>query len=719
MRATALAALFALAALSCAPPGPTTLNNVMTENNVNPVGTIQGRVTDATTGAPLGGVTVTTLKGVPVTKMTDPDGFYAIDGLPGGATYTLIYDLSGYVRSIAAATLAAATGDFPTGNATTTRNVVLAKGTAEVRGYVFAAEGRAASGASVVADLRADGFDLIATARVAADGSFKLTGLPGFAAGLLVSLVVAPYDENADGTPDYGAAYRSVIVYAAAASFVVIAISPTAVSIVSTNLSDGELGVTEPIQVAFSVPMDPEQTTASLRNASRSVDVAVVTSWDPGRITLTVRTAGDAPLGAGQRYQLNLSARSQSGAFLTAGIPFQAVSSPVTPITKILANLKVEKPRPADWDSTIFELSWDAAAEASRYRVYAHDSATNPSWVFLRDVFTSPAPLVTVFLPTPFDTYTGDGYRTPLAFGTTVTFAVVPVDGYGYEAPLSNAAAVTVRDEARPTATAVQTGNAINQSGGSRTFELAVAFDEYMDTAAAPTINLPLAAANATWAWNRGLLSGVFTITVPTNSDARGPYVVSGARDTSGNGMVDLTGTFIGQRELIGSGTFEGTPCTLSGWSATNQAGASTPIYPSPIAQSFLVRNGSCAALVGVSATGTAGFGSSILSQQISLPAQANKIDLVLWYQAATDRPFSSAIQQECEIYDAAGTVYLATVFQHFWGTVRSTWQRQAADLTPFAGLTVTLRCAVTNFSNSTASRSAVYLDDVSIVAHL
>ncbi|MHB8873381.1 MAG: carboxypeptidase regulatory-like domain-containing protein [Myxococcaceae bacterium] len=719
MRNSSLALVAALA-VGCSqpPPADQVVNNINTESNVAPTGTLQGRVTDSTTGEPLGGVAVSTLAGAPVSATTDPNGAWVLPLVPAGTTYTLTFDLAGYVRSVATAYLESKTGDFPTGNAVTTRNVVLAKGTAEVRGYVFAAQGRTAAGATVVADLRDLGFDLVVSTKVAADGTFKLTGLPGFAAGLTIPLVVPPYDENADGVPDYAAAARTVAVFSGATSFAVISIAASGAAILSTNLSDGQLLVGEPITVVFTAQMSPGETTATLRNVSRAVDVAVVQSWDAARLALTVKTSGDAPLGAGQRYQLNLQARAQNGAWLMVGIPFQVLASPVPPITRVLTNLKVESPASPDWNTTSYVLSWDPATEAAAYRAYAHDSATNPSWVLLGTVGTSPAPLTTVLLPAAFDTYSGDLVRTPLAFGTSVTLAVVPVDVYGNESPLPSAASVVVKDTARPAAVETQVGNANNQGSTSETIELRLDFSEYMDNTVAPTITLPATGMTSTWTWDRSLLQGKFDLTVPANSDRRGPFTVSGAKDTNGNTMVDLTGTLTGQQELIVNGTFEGTPCSLTGWAATTQIGGNTPTFPAPIAQSARSRTGSCAAQAGVAATGTAAYGSSVLSQQLSVPAGASKVDLVLWYQVTTDRPFSCFIRQRCDLYDAAGTAFLANVFgQADCGAVRNNWTRVNLDLLPYASQTVTLSCETANLSATVASRSALYLDDVSVIA--
>lgn len=720
MRPSALAVAVALTFGCAQPQAPlaTLVSNVNTESNVAPTGTLQGRVTDSTTGAPLGDVAVSTLAGKLVTATTDPDGNWVLPLVPAGATYTLTFDLAGYVRSLATAFLESTTGTFPTGNAVTTRNVVLARGTAEVRGYVFAAQGRTATGATVVADLRELGFDLVVSTKVGADGAFTLTGLPGFAAGLTIPLVVPPYDENADGIPDYAATSRTVAVFSGATSFAVISIAASGVAILSTNLSDGQLLLNEAISVVFTAQMNPTETTATLRNVSRAVDVAVVSSWDAARLALTVRTSGGVPLGAGQRYQLNLSARAQNGASLVVGIPFQVLDSPVPPITRVLTNLKVEAPAAPDWNTTSYVLSWDAATEAAGYRAYAHDSATNPTWVLLGTVGTSPAPLVTAQLPAAFDTYSSDGVRTPLAFGTTVTLAVVPVDAYGNESPLPSAASVVVRDTARPVAFESQVGNAFNQSNAAETIELWLDFSEYMDTTAAPTLTLPVAGMTSTWTWDRQLLSGKFDITIPANTDGRGAFTARGAKDSSGNAMVDLTGPLTGQQELVGNGTFEGAPCSLTGWTATTVAGANTPTLAAPIAQSARTRTGSCAAQTGAAPTGTAGYGSSVLTQQLSVPAGATRVDLVLWNQVATDLPFSCSIRQRCDLYNGAGTTLLQNVFGAFdCGAVRTNWTRVALDLLAYAGQTVTLRCETTNSSGVTASRSALYLDDVSVVA--
>src|SRR5512133_604600 len=155
-----------------------------------PTGSIVGVVTSLRTGAPLSGVTVSVPDpaGGMISATTDADGAYALGNLVAGASYAVRFSLAGHVPAFRhSPPIPNTAGDYPSYGVVQV-DVALAQANATLKGHVYARDGAPASGVDLVADLRDQGFDLVATARTDAQGAYALTGLPAAPEGLLVAV---------------------------------------------------------------------------------------------------------------------------------------------------------------------------------------------------------------------------------------------------------------------------------------------------------------------------------------------------------------------------------------------------------------------------------------------------------------------------------------------------------------------------------------------------
>lgn len=700
-------AITALLAFGCGgpPPPETTINE---QANVLPRGAIHGRVTDAMTGAPLGGVTVRTFASAALNATTGADGFYIINDVPAGSTYTVYFELDGYVRGVANAALLGAVGDFPAGNAVATRNLVMSRADSNLKGYVFGAQGKPAAGATVVVDLRSLGFDLVASTKAGPNGAYDLGGLPGFPAGLDAQVAVPPYDENGDGAPEYDLSVATIRLFSASTSFRVISIAPNGVGILSTNLADGDLAPADPINITFTAPMNVNLTTATLRNTSRNLNVAITRSWE-NEIALGIRAAGGTALSEADNHELTLNAVAQNGGTLSVTIPFKVRSSTTTVNPAVVAGTRIDSPTTYDWTTAGYSLSWTATSGATGYRVYVRDSTNNPSFVQVGNVVgSSPLPTASVTLPNGYDTFTADGVFTPLSFGNKVTFAVVSLDRYGNEGSLANANTVQVGDNLGPNVTQLtQTGNANNLTGAATTLRINLTFNEYMDVATNPTLSITTGAlagaTTASWTWNASLTSGYFTLNIPANTDGRGNFSVLGAKDSSGNPMADITGQLRNTSELITNGGFEG--CSLTGW-----IGAATSSTPQPAATTEMAYSGTCSGRVGNDTylgTQATQAGDATVSQAFAIPTGVSSITASLRYRVYSTTAHEA---RSCVILNSTGS----TIYTLFYDTsADNIWRLASTNIsTAYAGSTMTLRCTT---NQDGLHVSGMWLDDVSV----
>jgi hypothetical protein len=535
--------LFAAAALLALACGGGSANQVImnTQQNSMPTGTIEGRVLDAATGAPIAGAQLQTFSDKAVMAVTDPNGHYTLGPLPGGSSYTVYVTQAGYVKRIFSANLDASAGNYPVGNGVTTVDIDLAKGDATVDGLVITSTGQAAGAASLFADLRSSGFDLVINTKTDMNGKFQIMGLPGTAAGLTVTVSVAPFDVNMDGMPDFTAQTQGFRMYPGFTTTGTITLSAIGVVLVSSNISDGDLAPGDPITLAFATPIATGQSTVLLRSLSQGETLGVATTWDSTNTQLTVTPVGGM-LATGQTYQLQYTVRALSGGQTNGTLTFTVRPANAMPPSMPVQNLKVVSPMMMkyDYSTSSVSLSWDMLTDAGGYHVYGKDTATSPVYVLLSSISN---PATTTANINSLSSYFGtSGYA--LSFGNKVTLAVVATDKAGNEAPLTMASTVDLSDNTLPTVTfpsqAVSANNTASATAKMVTYS--VQFSEPMQTSTTPQLSLMNASVTFTFAW-QGTQTGVFTLTVPAMTDGSGQTQITGARDTSGNAMMMYNGS--------------------------------------------------------------------------------------------------------------------------------------------------------------------------------
>ena len=520
-----------------------------------PVGSISGRVTDLRTGAAATGVQVSILlvgaaqtdeEGLPtiVTATTDAEGHYALADLAAGTNYRVRFVLDGFVPRFADAFIPNAAGKFPQGNAATELNMQVAAADATISGRIFARDGQPAAAAVASIDLRPAGFDLVQEVVAGADGSYSFAELPGAPAGLAVTVTVQPFDQDGDGAADYGARDAATATFPATNTRLDIDLRTVAdaLLLLFSNVDDGVIATPDAIALVFNRPLDLSATPVALLDDTVGAAVAAVSTLDTAGTTLSVEPAGGTDLAAGHTYTLTVDAHATNGAQLTVVQTFDAVTDPTTlpGVTGL-----VVQPAAVDFDTNFFTLDWDSVAGAASYDIYARDTSANPTYLLVDTSGSAPAPGEPVTLPGEFDYYTDDGFQTPFAYGVDVDFAVVPVDASGSSGDPVAANEVRVSDNVAPIAWDTDQFATADNTGGltDDILDLNVDFTEYMDPASAAAVTMtglgPTCVVSA-FDMDPGLINGGFTITVPAGTDCSGPYLVTGARDTSGNLMEDL-----------------------------------------------------------------------------------------------------------------------------------------------------------------------------------
>lgn len=163
------------------------------QENVEPVGTLQGKVTDDL-GVALANVSVwVLLNGIRVNAMnsagiegpTSADGIYYFEDLPLGTDYTVHFELNGYAPSILNIDLTPSTPtDFPQGNAVFTLDATLYKEDAGLKGKIewlppSESDYVPCPDADVILDPRNCKVDKIYRTKTDREGLFTLENLPG------------------------------------------------------------------------------------------------------------------------------------------------------------------------------------------------------------------------------------------------------------------------------------------------------------------------------------------------------------------------------------------------------------------------------------------------------------------------------------------------------------------------------------------------------------
>ena len=504
------------------------------QENSAPTGFVSGRVLSAADGTPVAGVTVSTFADGTITAQTDVNGLYRLGPVPAGS-YTIFYEGQGYLKRFFDVLVGSPAAQFPVGNTVVTLDVDLHRADATIQGLVITNTGRIAEGATLYLDLRSSNFELVATTTADASGKFEFTGLPGAAFGQTVTVLVAPYDDNDDGVPDYNASSRNFSLFPGFTTYQTITLSALGVQLVTSNISDGELQPTDAITLTFNGAIRTNQSTVTLFRNSGSVQIGARLTWDSTSTIATLTPVGGA-LVEGLVYNLMYTVRAVNGATSTSSLSF-TVRPPVGtgPLGAVQA-FRVVTPLTYDSGLTTATLAWNALDEAAGYRIYGKDSAVGSAYLLLANITSGLSTSTTVNLIL-FDSISGDAFSTPLGHRNRVQLTIVATDRVGNETPFATAPVLELFDGVAPTvASGVQVvGSANNLSGGApATVQFQVIFSELMAVDVAPELTLPHAATSAVWAWTSGN-RGTFTITIPPGIDGRGTLSVSGAVDTSAN----------------------------------------------------------------------------------------------------------------------------------------------------------------------------------------
>jgi methionine-rich copper-binding protein CopC len=535
MRALTLCGAVVLIACGPAPLAEQRIINV--QENSAPTGFISGRVLSAADGVPVAGATISTFADGSVSTQTDANGLYRLGPIPGG-NYTVFFEGEGFLKRFFDVSVGNVSAQFPVGNTVVTLDVDLHRPDAKIEGMVITNTGRIAEGATLYLDLRSNGFELVATTTADATGRFEFAGLPGAAFGQSVTVLVAPYDDNDDGVPEFNASARNFSLFPGFTTYQTITLTALGVQLVTSNIADAELQPEEAITLTFSGAIRLNQSTVTLFRNAGSVQIGARLTWDPTATIATLAPVG-GPLVEGQQYYVTYTVRAVNGATTTNSIAF-TVRPPAgaSPLGNV-ANFRVTAPATTDSGLTTVALAWSPLDDAAGYRIYGKDSAVGSAYLLLSTLTSGLSSSTTTNL-TFFDSITGDPFVTPLGHRNHVQLTIVATDRVGNETAFATAPVIELFDAVAPTvSTGLQlVGSANNLAGGApATVQFQVIFSELMAVDTPPELTLPHAATSAVWAWSSGN-RGTFTITIPPGIDGRGTLSVGSGVDTSGNAQL-------------------------------------------------------------------------------------------------------------------------------------------------------------------------------------
>ncbi|MBS1149991.1 MAG: hypothetical protein H6Q89_1689, partial [Myxococcaceae bacterium] len=287
--AVATAVLLAGCGGTAPPKGDYKITQV--QENSSPAGYISGRVLDSGTGKPVLGAVISTFSDAPVSAVTDLNGLYRLGPLPAGS-YSVFFEGPGYLRRAFSILISSGSAQFPVGNTVVTQDVDLARPDAIIEGQVLTDTGQIAKGATLYVDLRQSGTELVASTRTDENGKFKFTGMPGAAFGQFVSVLVAPWDENTDGIPDYASTQRTYTLFPGFTTYNTISLNALGVQLINSNISDEDLLPSEAITLTFSGQIRTTQSQITLFRNSGGVQVGAVLTWDATKSTATLTPQG-------------------------------------------------------------------------------------------------------------------------------------------------------------------------------------------------------------------------------------------------------------------------------------------------------------------------------------------------------------------------------------------------------------------------------------------
>ncbi len=555
----------------------------------------------------------------------------------------------------------------------------------------------------------------------AAGGEVVLTGLPACE----VEVAVAAADLDGDGLPDRAGRLLTLDLRDAAAPQQVdllAADAPQSPQLIASPLADeyGEAPlVTAPTLVfEFDQPMntDPLATVVELiraKDRGRPRD-RLLTAWPtPTRLEVTTTDPQDEVIMVGVLAYAETGYGAVTAGFVDWRTTGEDDDAP--PCADVVDDLALSgEAGNLDFDSTRFELAWNALPEATGYAVYARDDHAQTDWVLVTemvsdwDAGTMVGPVV---LPPMFDRDPDDGIQTPLA-GTTVELSVVPLNAAD-PGPGAPHAVLAVGDGVAPDLVGVSAaGELVNEGDAPTTVEVVVTFSEFLDSATpAPTLTVEEAGgdpafaldpAAATWSWSASRRSGRFQCPLPAGADATGDIVrvtVASLTDLSGN---TTSGPVTSEPLTLVGGyrfDFESGP---QGWTVETGSGTAWELgTPS---------SGPGGAHSGANCWGTNLAGdyqnstrTSLISPPLDLAMAAPRLQFQGWFdqENCCDRTY-------LEI-DAGGGWVLVTTYV---GTM-TPWTAYTADLSAYQGQTVQLRLRFE--SDYSVIEPGAFIDDIEI----
>ncbi|MDX2012448.1 MAG: hypothetical protein SFW67_19785 [Myxococcaceae bacterium] len=767
----AMAAALGLAACgggSTQPTGPQQFEQA--QKPVSPKSVVAGRVIDGATQQPLDGVSVKAI-GFDNTITTAADGTFKLENIVAGSSVTFVFEKMGYVRQVSGTSTPSSAGNSPLEGGLRTLTVELFPSTCSVGGFLFLPNGRPASGVTVAVDQSNYGESLV-TSQTGMDGAFSLAGLGCAPSGASHTISVPWFDENGDMQADYGGFNSFVTLFPGQPGRVFLTYNAVSNRIVASNIVDGEVAPGEDLQFTFALPMLPSTLEQNAREQARLYNTTRG-GFDgvelPTEVTFMSSTQlrvkpANGSLREGERYRLDLRLRNANtssgiGSTFTPSIEFQVRPAVVMPYNAVVTGVTVQNPSPVapfgldkfNFDSNVFQVSWNQVSDAARYEVFARDRV-NPNFVFLTGVLATAAPRQQTSITLGTATFNGGSFdaapgipgNQPLAYANVLTFAVVAVDIYGNRSPLMTAMPVTVRDEIPPTVAsgptlvpdALGTGgvDAINETNAPTSARLRIVYSEPMDVAMANAPSFTSSATNApavAWAWDPadpGQRTLIMTLTFAPNTDGSGSFVVRGGRDASNNAVAqagDIVGTLGGRRELLQNGNFQsGNACSLMNWNPTNNGSAPAPVTV-PNNGAIVGSTSPCAALLGSVPGAQPSTGRARITQDVGLPS--NPMSAFILQASARARPVfvvnqampGAAYNMVCRVE----TVALPAVTLGFLAVAAA---GPGADLptAPFGGATIGLTGAagttvrvLCESDNATMfpGNGAFYVDEVSV----
>lgn len=203
----------------------------------------------------------------------------------------------------------------------------------------------------------------------------------------------------------------------------------------------------------------------------------------------------------------------------------------------------------ADWNTTLITFKWNTVANADGYIIYAKDSYNNSDLIQVasfdaQDYLTEQNETVDLRMYPQFDYYVDDGIQTPFTGDIEITFKIL---AYNYAGEGAFSSAIVVTDQTAPTGLITQDSSSNNFSTtDTKIFTITFLSNEYLDSTV-PTYafienggdrSYVLPSSAVTFKWDSGMMSGLFTITVPASKNGSGDnFVTIAFKDSSGNNL--------------------------------------------------------------------------------------------------------------------------------------------------------------------------------------